>query len=1002
MTDDRTTNRPRVARLIIEVGEPDIPLPFSPLLASIEKREVDPEIPPEVRNDFRAVTEIKIAEHLEDIVSGKAGLGHFAFSNNCGEDHDRLAFYDEVESFFSRDLERQFTPESLGRVPARLRSHDVVATFLNALRDLRLGEALATNLGRLGQPLLISKIDLYRHFCQVSPEDWSEPVKNYLDAYVRLIEVADSFDDDYSRFWARYPMSTSIWHMGDNQARLSAVMASPYHPLRIAWLTSVQGILRESQGKWVKFLAGGVAGWQFPYFSTSRFSAGRLLSLPLDGGRDSIFAGWSMLVPTRVDELGILEIPERAGNLIMPGVASDGLSAASVATATEKFFDLNPFISSIIVDLTARSRTPKTDAVDEGIISAIQGWRSRRAARGLSLGGVKVFDNSLREGGLVSAVDDLADHDSANRAPYSWTRYSGSQPSQAVNIRVLGDSGMNYLAGNSNVGLVTGSIGPHFLRRFDVVGSRDDGSSAYLEPTLLGEDGSTNIRNSFLTALQAHESMPGRGDLRALAESEVHERRGMRFEVKAGPSSVIGADWVIGGDSSLPPTVLSRMLRHNRPANQRQFTIWDWHPPMFGSVASERVGTIDLRPYVVVATLTEAFKGRLDTIICKSDPALVGDRGKLEEIREEVLQTLGSRGIGVSSLFANHKHLTPQRGAMGFWQVLDLIARDSRDEREILAIPLDKIDRLIDGLSGRRVEDRRRADLLLIELTEGRIRLAPLEIKFLRIDNPKDELTNPLFADNELLSAFEQVEMTLSRCKEIIENLDEARASDMATAALVWNAFATLVDIGIRLSPNIARDPARRARVARWLQSVAAVDSRLTVGLGQPIVAYLEAHDGDLRSRVGPPIGRNNLVLYQADPRDIMNDRSNGGGTAKHFLEALDLVFGSHDADGPDHNFLGHSISDAERPSTTSVSADHDLQHETATKVEVPGSLGTDSVFPSAGQIDDHRATISQDAAEYGDEEITPPSTVDPSSVRTPDMTESWGVRFEVGEVLDG
>jgi hypothetical protein len=992
MNDSVESENPQSVRLRIRVGLPEIELPGSPLLASIAKTDVDPRVRLEDESEFRGVIEVLLNGYLDDISAGKCGLAHVALSMDPAESTQQLEFNSEKGVLVSSESVGSEKFTQIETIDSSVYKNQAFQNFVSAFQNLKLNEALERQQGFANQPMLISKVDLYRHLDLISPDDWKLPLVEYLVAFKNLVSFADSQDSDWLKFWARYPFSVSTWNTSSENARLASVMISPFHPLRLAWLASVESVLRNADGRWTTFLAGGIVGWQFPYFSVSRHAAGRLLALPLDGGHESLFAGWSMMVPVQVDGFSSLEVPQRAADLVVPGVASDGLSANSVASATNKFFELHPFMSSIAVDLSSRSKTPKSEAVDSGLVQAIALWRERRIDRGLPEGGVKIFDSVNRDGDISSDVIKLAGDESRGKSAFSWVRYEGQQPSEAVNIRVLGDSGLNYVAGNMNSGICSSSIGTSFLRRYEVVGARADGLGAYLEPTLLEGEYVNLLDRSFFDALSIHEDISGQIQTVDTPQIPTEHTMGMRFEVQSGSSTVVGADWIIGGDSSLPPTILSKMLRRRDNADTAGLTIWDWHPPMFGSGNSEVVGNIDLRPYVVVSKLTEAFKGRLDTLLRSCDSRLNDDPLALGKMRAEVLDTLGSRGVGISSLFANHKHKTPQRGAMGFWTTLDLLSKVGNHDREILAIPLDKIDKLVDALCGRKADDRRRADLLLIEISEKSLRLSAVEIKFLHLDTPSRSLADPLGNDFELVSAFEQVDVAQTRCTEIINQLQKEATSDPATQLLRWNALATLVDIGIRLSPTISKDPTRRQRVAGWLHAIAISDENLELSIGNPLVAYFEAHEGQMRSYLGQPVGRNGTVLFQADPRDVMANREAGGEVQSQFERAIELVFPHEDGSsrllvvperGKDEDFPQRiDSSGAETP--------------------LPGLEGTSKNQEEKSSADNHQEITNSD---LGVDSLTDQSDAGVSDPVERDSDATYlnndnGIRIQIGSAL--
>ena len=410
-------------RLKIAVDVPMQALPGSPLSASIAKSDVDSTVRAEDETEFRGVIESLLANELEHIVDGRHRFGHIALTSDRGESTARLGYVAQVGVLMSSGVPEAQNFLAGGALPSDLENLDEVREFQEAFAELQLEDALEESQGFANQPRLISKVDLYQHFLKVSPSNWKLPIARYLKAYEQLVESADLIENDWYRFWVRYPFSVSIWTTGQEAARLSGLLLSPYHPLRLAWLASVESVLREADGKWTSFLAGGVVGWQFPYLSVSRHSAGRLIALPLDGGNEGLFAGWSVLAPVQVDGLKALDIPQQAGDLRLPGVASDGLSASAVASATSKFFALHPFMSSVAVDLTARTSTPKSESVDSGLVSAISQWRNARLLRGLAPGGVTVFDNVNREGEVFSVVSELGGQDYAQRTPFSWVRY---------------------------------------------------------------------------------------------------------------------------------------------------------------------------------------------------------------------------------------------------------------------------------------------------------------------------------------------------------------------------------------------------------------------------------------------------------------------------------------------------------------------------------------------------------------------------------------------------
>lgn len=202
---------------------------------------------------------------------------------------------------------------------------------------------------------------------------------------------------------------------------------------------------------------------------------------------------------------------------------------------------------------------------------------------------------------------------------------------------------------------------------------------------------------------------------------------------------------------------------------------------------------------------------------------------------QDVLAELGSRGIGLSSLLAIGG--AQAKGALGFFTALKLLDQANPSQGEQLILPIDACDEYLTALSGERhsLGDHRRADLLLIRLTEREVVLLPIEIKYYGMDSPSGSL--PQVGAASLEDPVEQLAST----NAVLRGLEHSLQGDL------WNAaFAALVEVGLRLNPAAI---AQRGWSADRLAALA--NGRVPIKIGRPLLTYFKHGSGMYRATPG-------------------------------------------------------------------------------------------------------------------------------------------------------
>lgn len=707
----------------------------------------------------------------------------------------------------------------------------------------------------------------------------------YLNAYADLVRVSRDASP-MVRFWACFPFSASVW----DGHKFKAVLVSPLHPLRLAWLASAEKVLKEADH--AEQLAGTVEGWRFPLVGPAPTPVGSLVAIPSDPGEAQVFAAWSLMVPLSPDDNRELRAPERVMGRPAPGSSPSGLTASAAEAALRDFTRSNPYVSSLTIDLAAGAPSPRLSEIDQAVIATIEHW-GKTANRW----GVRVMDSLHRTGDiprskLAAMVDGKGDS-----CTVTWSRYrpeNGASPHS--NIRLLQDSGATLRAtdGKSPQQQVTGAWP---LRRFscgDTLGENEVFTSTVLEPTGW---------LAFDRAIEAMEGTPKPIDLgMRLSQSYLVDRT---------------ADWTVSGEAFLSPSSLASLVA-GTGQSETDRVLWEWRPPF---LQGKHGGQIDRRPYVTVARVSPSLRNNLTA---KVKEVTGWAEPQLGATVTRILRRLGTRGLGLSSLLTRGG--THESGALGFFLAYELLDLAASADAVDVVLPLDACDTFLTALGGGPAGNAaKRADLLVIRLSGRGAVLVPIEIKFYGVEAATAVgLPKPGPALKEPLGQLGETTRSLSKM------LDHAGRLRGADRTLWRTAFATLVESGLQLgSPQLAP-----AQVSELLTSLIRGD--LDVRLGHPLITYFQhAPDGEgyqtylgethLESRYGAFISRPRTAFNQ-----LLDDAEGGQGLTTQFRSLMDWATSDDTAEPSGH------VPDLSPPSSPHSATDEGVEPAGHDAVEGP------------------------------------------------------------------
>lgn len=771
----------------------------SALLAAALKQQVTPDRPSAAtEGSIRGQAEAYFAERLAKSDEGIMGaLGHVLMPANAVarladvEPHDDGAVLavPEVRAALKSFSWIKFNHGGFVTGEAANRMRNAIEAMDFGRRLSRLGSGGARE---IDWPSRTSWKGLWR----------GEELREYLDAYRGLVMAARATGHDSLVFWAAYPMSISVWDVKSADGCLE-VLLSPLHPIRLAWLAGVERTLFDSE-KALEHL-GAVEGWNFPLLGPSEEPSKRFIAVPTDSGGDQLFLGWSSLVPASTGSPKSLTAPDRVGSLAAPGTAVSGLNSAAVDAALRTFRKMHPHLTTLTVDLSAREPQSRLNEIDEAVLTVAQEWGSANKNR--LLGGVRVFDSIHRDGsaprdGVTRLVRE--NHDML----LTWSRYAPDRGgNQACNIRFLQDAGSTISVANG--GRELGILGGVPLRRFETsAGILMDHHSAS-EPGI-----SVSVGWSPLSSALAALESPGAPPV---------VRAGMlRRDVND-----TSADWTVLGESFLNPAVLAELMGGEGDGARM---LWEWRPPVFDRHPG--LPTLERRPFVSVARVPDSFGEQLNELLEKA----TGGKAT-PELRRGVMSTLGGRGVGLSSLLSMGG--THVAGALGFFLTFSLFDRIPGESSNRLVMPIDASDYFLRTLAGKKEHGlhQRRADLLLMELSDDELVLVPVEIKNYGLQSAMTLGLKQLPApdSSDLHEPLDQLTASNNLFRAIEERSEQVGGAD---ADLWRNSLAALVETAIKLSPG---HDSELEQLMKRLQRV--VDGAIPVRSGRPVLAYFQ-HEG--------------------------------------------------------------------------------------------------------------------------------------------------------------
>lgn len=860
-----------IGQISVEVQLPtDVIEPISPVFAAIHKVNVSSKnLPSNLVRSVRGRFESHIAEL---VVKGDWSNGNFHYILPDAELVPFTSFSMTNDGAFvtAEKFVSSWGNYGFGKVPTELLNSEEAEGFRCAFEDLKLAERLKRSEGEESGTAI-------RWLSQTSLRYLNENknlVDQYLQSYAALVQKAKNIGNELGIYWASYPFSVSVWEGFSNFGpKLKAVYLSPYHPIRLAWLSNVEIALFEAE--YAEMLCGTIEGWNFPTVGPTNFGGGRLLAVPLDNAEEQIFIGWSVLIRSSVDDFSPLAAPYQIAGQEAPGSSSSGLNSGAVSSAIRDYRRINPHISTLTIDLAAVQESPRLADIDEAVLSEI----SKLTADSTETleGGARIWDSINRKG---SPPKEFMRQVTSTRSdiPINWSQYDPKLKGQKkFNIRILQDAGVSIMVKDGDAE-PSGIAPSRPFRRFELPMGGSSSPEVIASSPLIAN---SVAQTPFINALNAIE--------RAGSGSKLILSKILGSELTSSDS-----DWIITGEARVNPASLANLLEQS---NSIETTLWEWRPPfLFSSEEKDSPNQLERRPYLSVVRIPKSLRSKINELI----QTIVSTSPKTESIdvnsvTGKVFSVLGARGVGLSSLLPMGD--THAKGALGFYLSLEMISKIDLGDANLFVLPIDMSAKFLDALSGGSSENTqsKRADLLLIRITDSEVRLCPVEIKTYGIES---DVPVNFKQPNSLKEPLDQLASSVADLQKLVDRWDASRAKSGSDFYLMANGLAALVEAAVKLNPQIQGN---RVELLGRLRRIA--DGEVSMSVAKPALLFFQgrgtSEDGksyEVRKGLvdNRDAGCGLHAQFMVDPAEVIAELNDSPNTVlNEWSETVKWAFGS-------------------------------------------------------------------------------------------------------------
>jgi len=686
---------------------------------------------------------------------------------------------------------------SPGPPSAELFNNSSYARLRAAYRALELPASIARHEEQAATAgLTISRISL-----QGLP---AELINELLDAYCALLVEARTFGHS-DRFWARHPFSVVVLPEGAGLQVATAVLLSPLHPIRLAWLWALQTGLQAAHddGMHPSAPMSLLDPTPFPAYvliDDAFGSPSALIPVPIDAYPEDLYIGWHASVSV---EARRPQVPEWVAGRRFPVDGLSALSASSVGAAVDDFLRVFPHVQNLRLELAAVTPARRSSALDDGVLEKLR--LLAVSSTGLDgVAGVRVHDSTNRIG-PIPQLDGLEDATEIARPGFN-AQWSSVRPVDGTRSHVTFLEGSAAQFGHDTLPETpTGWVPKPPLRR---------------TPRRLHMDGHLMLDYSL--------AQPGLEDDRFAAALATYEagQAGAPLGLRIIPNLVgIGGrpNWLIAADFGADPIALSQA------AGQRageDYVLWDWRPIAAASPDGRHGSRV--QPYFILArvppSLNTAIRDRLRLLNRSIDAGETERRSKL------LMTTLAQRAIGLNTLLAIGHHQAT--GALGFFFALrsiDTWIAESPQGEVRLVVPIDAVDPFLrttatTGDTG----SRRRADLLALTARAGSgqpptVVLAPVEIKHYGLAQSDEHQRFPLSGEPALEEHIQQLTSYQLQLAQLCEEYDNAGGS---SGTIIGQRLAALLDAAQQLGGR------HSSPTSELLAALASAEAEVVLGHG--------------------------------------------------------------------------------------------------------------------------------------------------------------------------